>query len=75
MTLGAEDFPFFTVEPEITSVYWAIGGTPQAAFDVEAAGGEPVPSHHSPLFKISPEPAVTAGVESTVVALMELMAE
>jgi hippurate hydrolase len=73
--MGAEDFPFFTVEPGITSVYWAIGGTPQAAFDVEAAGGEPVPSHHSPLFKISPEPAVTAGVESTVVALMELMAE
>lgn len=73
--MGAEDFPFFTVEPGITSVYWAIGGTPQAAFDAEAAGGEPVPSHHSPLFKISPEPAVTAGVESTVVALMELMAE
>ncbi len=73
--MGAEDFPFFTVEPGITSVYWAIGGTPQEAFDIEAAGGEPVPSHHSPLFKISPEPAVTAGVESTVVALMELMAE
>jgi len=73
--MGAEDFPFFTVEPGITSVYWAIGGTPQAAFDVEAAGGDPVPSHHSPLFKISPEPAVTAGVESTIVALMELMAE
>ena len=73
--MGAEDFPFFTVEPGITSVYWSIGGTPQAAFDVEAAGGEPVPSHHSPLFKISPEPAVTAGVESTVVALLELMAE
>jgi hippurate hydrolase len=73
--MGAEDFPFFTVDPEITSVYWAIGGTPQEAFDIEAAGGEPVPSHHSPLFKISPEPAVTAGVESTVVALMELMAE
>ena len=73
--MGAEDFPFFTVDPGITSVYWRIGGTPQQAFDVEAAGGEPVPSHHSPLFKISPEPAVTAGVESTVVALMELMAE
>lgn len=71
--MGAEDFPFFTVEPSITSVYWAIGGTPQGDFDREAAGGEAVPSHHSPLFKISPEPAVTAGVESTVVALMELM--
>ena len=71
--MGAEDFPFFTIDPEITSVYWAIGGTPQADFDREKAGGDPVPSHHSPLFKISPEPAVRAGVESTVVALMELM--
>lgn len=72
--MGAEDFPFFTVDPTIRSVYWAVGGTPQEDFDREAAGGEPVPSHHSPLFKISPEPSVTAGVESTVIALMELMA-
>lgn len=71
--MGAEDFPFFTVDPDITSVYWAIGGTPQEDFDREAAGGEPVPSHHSPLFKILPEPSITAGVESTVVALLALM--
>jgi len=73
--MGAEDFPFFTMDPEISSVYWSMGGTPQEAFDVEAAGGEPVPSHHSPLFKISPEPSVTKGVESTVVALKALMQE
>jgi hippurate hydrolase len=73
--MGAEDFPFFTVNPDITSVYWEIGGTPAADFAAEAAGGPPVPSHHSPLFKISPEPAVTSGVESTVVALLELMGE
>jgi hippurate hydrolase len=73
--MGAEDFPFFSVDPNITSVYWAIGGTPQSAFDAEAVGGPPVPSHHSPLFKISPEPAVTRGVESTVVALMTLMGD
>jgi len=71
--MGAEDFPFFTVDPDIRSVYWQVGGTPQEDFDRQAAGGEPVPSHHSPLFKITPEPAVTAGVESTVVALLELM--
>lgn len=71
--MGAEDFPFFTIDPQIRSVYWSIGGTPRDDFDREAAGGEPVPSHHSPLFKISPQPAVTAGVESTVVALLELM--
>jgi hippurate hydrolase len=73
--MGAEDFPFFTDDPEIPSVYWAIGGTPQEDFDSEMAGGPPVPSHHSPLFKISPEPAVKSGVESTVVALLALMQE
>jgi len=71
--MGAEDFPFFTVDPSIQSVYWAIGGTPAEDFERARAGGPPVPSHHSPLFKISPEPAVRAGVESTVVALMTLM--
>jgi len=71
--MGAEDYPFFTTDPYIPSVYFAIGGTPQKAFDIAAAGGIPVPSHHSPLFKITPEPAVTSGVQATVLALMELM--
>jgi len=71
--MGAEDFPFFSTEPEITSVYWAVGGTPAMDFEREANGGAAVPSHHSPLFRITPEPAVRAGVESTVVALLELM--
>ncbi|MDH5622009.1 MAG: amidohydrolase [Gammaproteobacteria bacterium] len=73
--MGAEDFPFFTTDPEIASVYWQIGGTAQEDFDHEAQGGTAVPSHHSPLFKVLPGPSVTAGVESTVVALMELMSE
>lgn len=73
--MGAEDFPFFAEDPDIPSVYWAIGGTPAEAFEVEKAGGPPVPSHHSPLFKISPEPAVRSGVESTVVALLALLQE
>lgn len=71
--MGAEDYPFFTTDPYIPSVYFAIGGTPEADFAAAAEGGTPVPSHHSPLFKITPEPAVTAGVEATVLALMELM--
>ena len=73
--MGAEDFPFFTADPSITSVYWGIGGTTQADLDAEEAGGPMVASHHSPLFKISPEPSVRAGVESTVVALLELMGD
>ena len=73
--MGAEDFPMFTVDPDITSVYWGIGGTPQEDLDAEEAGGPLVPSHHSPLFKIAPEPSVRAGVESTVVALLELLGD
>ncbi len=71
--MGGEDFPYFTNDPDIPTVYWRIGGTPQGDFDAAAAGGPAVASHHSPLFKILPEPSVTAGVESTVIALMELM--
>ena len=73
--MGAEDFPIFTVDPDIPSVYWGIGGTPQEDLDAEDAGGPAVASHHSPLFKIAPEPSVTKGVESTVVALLELMGD
>lgn len=74
-SMGSEDFPFFTTDPYIPSTYFAVGGTPPEAFAAAAAGGEPVPSHHSPLFKIAPEPAVTLGVEATVTGLMELMAK
>jgi hippurate hydrolase len=71
--MGAEDFPFFTTEPYIPSTYFAVGGTPQADFDMEEAGGPPVPSHHSPLFKIEPEASVVLGVEATVLALKDLL--
>lgn len=71
--MGAEDFPFFTTDPYIPSTYFAVGGTPQADFDREKAGGEPVPSHHSPLFKIAPEESVTLGVKATVLALQKLL--
>lgn len=73
--MGAEDFPFFTTDPYIPSTYFAVGGTPPEAFEREKAGGEPVPSHHSPLFRIDPEPAVTLGVEATVVGLLELLGQ
>lgn len=71
--MGAEDFPYFTTDPKIPSVYWAVGGTPREAFAAAAKGGPAVPSHHSPLFKITPEPAVKTAVESTVHALMSIM--
>jgi hippurate hydrolase len=72
--MGGEDFPYFTQDPTISSVYFSIGGTPAEDFERAAAGGPPVASHHSPLFKIAPEPSIRAGVEATVLALTELMA-
>ena len=71
--MGGEDFPFFTQAPYIPSVYFSVGGTPKENFVREAQGGTPVPSHHSPLFEIKPEPAVVSGVMATVSALRELM--
>lgn len=71
--MGAEDFPFFTVEPYIPSTYFAVGGTFQSDIDAEEAGGPPVPSHHSPLFKIEAEESVRLGTEATVLALRDLL--
>ncbi len=71
--MGAEDFGLFTTDPYIPSHYFAVGGTPAQDFVAAANGGPPVPSHHSPLFKVSPEPAITTGVEATVHALIELL--
>jgi len=72
--MGAEDFSYF-VEPKhgVAGYYFDVGGTPLAAFDAAKAGGPPVPSHHSPLFKIAPEPAITLGTEAMVMATLELL--
>jgi hippurate hydrolase len=73
--MGAEDFPFFTnVDPPVPGLYFQVGGTPQAAWDAAQDGGPPIPSHHSPFFRIDPEPAITVGTEAMVVAVMELLA-
>ena len=72
--MGAEDFAYF-VQPEhgVPGFYFNVGGTPQAAFDAAKAGGPPVPGHHSPLFKIDPEPSVRLGTEAMTVAVLDLL--
>ena len=65
--MGAEDFAYFvTPESGVKGVYFSVGGTPEA--DVDSA-----PSHHSPFFKIDPEPSVKLGTEAMVVGAMALM--
>lgn len=72
--MGAEDFAYL-IQPDtgVKGYYFSVGGTPQAAFDTAKAGGAPVPSHHSPLFKIAPEPVVVTGATAMTAALLDLM--
>jgi amidohydrolase len=65
--MGAEDFAYFvTPESGVKGVYFSVGGTPPERVAT-------APGHHSPLFRIEPEPSVTAGVEAMVVAAEALM--
>ena len=71
--MGAEDFSYFVAEDlGVPGYYFAVGGTPPAAFEAEANGGPAVPSHHSPLFKIAPRESVTLGTRAMVAAVLDL---
>ena len=64
--MGAEDFAYF-VQPElgVKGVYFSVGGTAEEDLGSQA-------SHHSPFFKIEPEPSIKSGIEATVIAAMTL---
>jgi hippurate hydrolase len=65
--MGGEDFAYYGApEHNVKAVFFFVGGTPEAELATVAA-------HHSPLFKISPEPAITTGVEAMVVGAMALL--
>ena len=65
--MGAEDFAYF-VQPEtgVKGVYFMVGGTPE-----DELGSQP--GHHSPFFKVEPEPSIKAGVEAMTLGAMTLM--
>jgi len=67
--MGAEDFAFYGApEHGVKAVFMFVGGTPER--DLPNAA-----SHHSPLFKIAPEPAVKTGIEAMVLGALELFAQ
>lgn len=71
--MGAEDFSYFVAESMgVPGYYFAVGGTPQEAFDAAENGGPAVPSHHSPLFKVAPRESVTLGTRAMVAAVLDL---
>ena len=72
--MGAEDFAYF-VQPDtgVKGYYFAVGGTPKAWIDAAAKGGPPIAGHHSPLFKVAPEPTIRLGSEAMTRAVLELL--
>lgn len=72
--MGAEDFAYF-VAPEfkIPGYYFAVGGTKPEWIAAAKAGGPPVAGHHSPLFKIDPEPSIRVGAEAMTLATLDLL--
>lgn len=72
--MGAEDFAFF-VDPQfkIPGYYFAVGGTAPEWIEAAKNGGRPVAGHHSPLFKIDPEPSVRLGIEAMTAAVLDLL--
>ena len=72
--MGAEDFSEFVQTPErVPGVYFSVGGTPESVLRDYARGEGRLPSHHSPFFRVEPEPSVTAGIEASFVAALELL--
>lgn len=72
--MGAEDFAFF-VDPSfgIPGYYFAVGGTNPEWVKAAKNGGPAIAGHHSPLFKIDPEPSVRLGVEAMTAAVLDLL--
>jgi hippurate hydrolase len=65
--MGGEDFAYYgQPERNVKSVFFNVGGS--VTEDTKQA-----PPHHSPIFKIKPEPAIKTGTEAMVVAAMTLL--
>ncbi|MFL9840932.1 amidohydrolase [Sphingomonas sp. ST-64] len=73
-SMGAEDFAYF-IEKDlgVPGAYFVVGGTPQADLDAAKRGEKTLPAHHSPFFKIDPEPSVTLGTTAMTVAVLDLL--
>ena len=72
--MGAEDFAYL-IQPQhgVKGYYFSVGGTPQAALDAARNGGPRIGSHHSPEFKIAPEPSIVTGAVAMTAAVLDLL--
>jgi hippurate hydrolase len=67
--MGAEDFAYFvTPDTGVKGVYFSVGG----AFPEDMEKPRP---HHSPVFRVMPEPSVRTGTEAMVASAIALFEE
>jgi hippurate hydrolase len=73
---AAEDFTYYGRTAEHVPIcLWRIGASAPRVFEESARTGLPVPSNHNPGFAPVPEPTLTAGMTTSVAAVMELLAK
>ncbi len=67
-TMAADDFAMLAepVQPGVKGFFIQVGGTAKERMSNP-------PPHHSPIFRIEPEPVIRTGIEAMVVTTMELL--
>lgn len=59
--------------PNVPGFYFAVGGTPAAAFAKEKNGGPAVAGHYYGLFKVDSKASSVTGATAMTLAMMELL--
>jgi hippurate hydrolase len=72
-TMGAEDFGLFAREG-VAAFMFRLGTIPPERVAQAKAGGEPLPSLHSPLYRPDPAPSLRTGVSAMTAAVTGLLA-
>ncbi|MBD0426623.1 amidohydrolase [Aquisalinus flavus] len=72
--MGGEDFAWYgRLEPKIPTMIFWIGAVAPGKVAAAQAGGDPLPSLHSPFFAPQPRPTILTGVEAMTAAALDLL--
>ena len=71
--VGGSKYQVLVPSYNIPGYYFAVGGSNPIWIEDARKGGRPIAGHHSPLFRIDPEPSVRLGTEAMVAATLELL--
>ena len=71
--MASEDFGVLNLDRQIPSFYFWLGAMAPEKIAASKKSGKPLPSLHSSLFELLPEPTLRTGVKAMTTAVMELM--